>query len=611
MSKYVREVDSIQALRSTTTSDAAAAHVRTPTGRSGVFVPLDADPFGNGDDAAVALRASDGTWWARKKALDGIADPRWWGAVLDGSTDDTSALRSAIDFLSPGDRWILEGGVALVSSELIFDTTETTIHVKEGAHIKVDAAGWSGTGDEPVVKFRADNLTIPRVEVDGNGHDNTLIGLGNTTADNRQTYENWDVGSLVARNRNGGSGSDLSQITVVSLISSQIDKVHSINSDDKGIVFADAKDVQVGSIYTENTAESGLYVGETNYDDTGDVQTVGLDISQARIKYGGVNTVKLSRGASQINIGTLDLTLDSNVRDTAAFGLLVDGVRELNIETINVNAVAYSGETIKIRTHAITKNESKDIYLGTVKEKRVNGASAGDDTILIDQKQDNSTIKNIVIGDVIVKDGSGNMRGVQITNQNNTGGKIKDIYVDNVVVVDGDRCFGATFVGASAPENVGYGTLGPVGSTEGGSVAKDVSITNAIQRAPSSLPPDTEMPQSSIAFAVEKDDGTVAKKIKDESGTVTTEKQLRNSATIDFGNINAHSAKEDSITVGDAAIGDHSSVSVADGSFIAEGIILFSFINASSQVRIRAVNTTASSITMDPVKLSAAVFKAQ
>jgi hypothetical protein len=100
MSKYVREIDSIQALRNTPTSDAAAAHVRTPTGQSGVFVPMDGDPFGRGDDGATALQASDGTWWTRESIFEsGTVSVRSFGASPTASAaTNASAIKAAIDF---------------------------------------------------------------------------------------------------------------------------------------------------------------------------------------------------------------------------------------------------------------------------------------------------------------------------------------------------------------------------------------------------------------------------------------------------------------------------------------------------------------------------------
>jgi len=93
MSKFVREVDSIDELRNTPTSDAAAAHVRTPTEQSGIFVPMDGDPFGNGDDGATALQATDGTWWVRKAATDN-ARVRWFGSDEQAVTDAISFAAS-------------------------------------------------------------------------------------------------------------------------------------------------------------------------------------------------------------------------------------------------------------------------------------------------------------------------------------------------------------------------------------------------------------------------------------------------------------------------------------------------------------------------------------
>jgi len=96
MSKYVREVDSIDGLRDTPTSDAAAAHVRTPTGQSGTFVPMDADPFGRGDDGAVAVQARDGAWWVRESYFTNESvSVKDFGAKGDGS-DATQAFKDAV-----------------------------------------------------------------------------------------------------------------------------------------------------------------------------------------------------------------------------------------------------------------------------------------------------------------------------------------------------------------------------------------------------------------------------------------------------------------------------------------------------------------------------------
>ncbi|MCS3667452.1 hypothetical protein GGP77_001681 [Salinibacter ruber] len=76
----------------------SAGHVVAVGGdQGGLFVARDSDPFGNGDDGAVALQASDGTWWVRRGTLKGKPlDAQEMGMRGDGNTDDTSAFRDAI-----------------------------------------------------------------------------------------------------------------------------------------------------------------------------------------------------------------------------------------------------------------------------------------------------------------------------------------------------------------------------------------------------------------------------------------------------------------------------------------------------------------------------------
>jgi len=129
MSKYVREIDSIQQLRNTPTSDAAAAHVRTPTGQSGVFVPIKRDPFGRGDDGAVTVQASDGTWWVRRSVVENRTyNVRAFGAKGDGQTDDYGPIQEAINFAEQeGGRVVIPAGTYNVSETLITDTRRASL----------------------------------------------------------------------------------------------------------------------------------------------------------------------------------------------------------------------------------------------------------------------------------------------------------------------------------------------------------------------------------------------------------------------------------------------------------------------------------------------------
>jgi hypothetical protein len=88
------EVANISDLRDLPTTDGSAAYVRGPGGQSGVFVPFDSDPFGNGDDGATAVQASDGAWWVRKLVPGEPVKGDWF------SGSDAAAFRAVLDAAS-------------------------------------------------------------------------------------------------------------------------------------------------------------------------------------------------------------------------------------------------------------------------------------------------------------------------------------------------------------------------------------------------------------------------------------------------------------------------------------------------------------------------------
>jgi len=153
MSKYVREIDSLDGLRDTPTSDAAAAHVRTPTGQSGVFVPMDGDPFGNGDDGGIALQATDGTWWVRKDAITSPINVAWLGG-------DEQALNTA---LSNFDTVTVPDGVTIRAEQEITLPEGTTllgpgkIEFSPASDFQ-DAIGFGSSDD-----IRVEGLTVEHV----------------------------------------------------------------------------------------------------------------------------------------------------------------------------------------------------------------------------------------------------------------------------------------------------------------------------------------------------------------------------------------------------------------------------------------------------------------
>jgi hypothetical protein len=94
--KEVLEVDDITDLRSVDGSIGDSVHVRTPTGQSGVFVPMDADPFARGDDGATALQSQGGTWWARKDRVERKTVSATEFGLFE--RPNRAAIQDAIDF---------------------------------------------------------------------------------------------------------------------------------------------------------------------------------------------------------------------------------------------------------------------------------------------------------------------------------------------------------------------------------------------------------------------------------------------------------------------------------------------------------------------------------
>lgn len=231
MSKYVREIDSIQQLRNTPTSDAAAAHVRTPTGQSGVFVPMDADPIGNGDDGVVALQASDGTWWVRKKATEGTVWLAWYGI---GGSDDTNAINTARDTAEQiadtllGDQTatlklrddksatyngelVVSNGVQVdLKGELIFggtapqgltlgDTSSQTSGLTHFINVKHEPrSDWTST--ETVVGCKVINHNNSEIRsVQSTGFDTGLMLLGKGNGNGHTAYNKFDIQTLISQ----------------------------------------------------------------------------------------------------------------------------------------------------------------------------------------------------------------------------------------------------------------------------------------------------------------------------------------------------------------------------------------------------------------------------
>jgi hypothetical protein len=156
-------------------------------------VPFDSDPFGNGDDGATALQASDGTWWVRKEAKNGISRPEWWGFSENNSPEGNSnALEKAIDFVDKGegfDQFVGENGVpesgkvVLPVGQYKINTVNATypsLHIEgQGLSQTVLEADTSMSGGDPLIEIngtpsdRIHNVTIKGIGFVGSEIGNT------------------------------------------------------------------------------------------------------------------------------------------------------------------------------------------------------------------------------------------------------------------------------------------------------------------------------------------------------------------------------------------------------------------------------------------------------
>lgn len=100
-----RSVENITDLRDISTNKVRAVYVQKPDGQSGIFLPKQTDPFGNGDDGATALQATDGTWWVRKAALNtDVVRPEWFGLIRGTTDEQTARVQRAIEWLHDQER---------------------------------------------------------------------------------------------------------------------------------------------------------------------------------------------------------------------------------------------------------------------------------------------------------------------------------------------------------------------------------------------------------------------------------------------------------------------------------------------------------------------------
>lgn len=163
----LREIDSISDLRSLTGGvNQTSVHVRTPSEEAGVFLPKNKDPFGLGDDGAIALQADQSTWWARESVLRGERiNAGDFGLAGDGQTDDEPELQKAIDaaenegltlILPPGDyylrdRLVVDESLTIAGhgpdTALCTDKDERLLEIVDASDVSIRGVRFVGNAD--------------------------------------------------------------------------------------------------------------------------------------------------------------------------------------------------------------------------------------------------------------------------------------------------------------------------------------------------------------------------------------------------------------------------------------------------------------------------------
>ncbi len=131
-------------------------------GGGGLFVRVTSNST-LADDGGVIAEDANGDAWERQ--FDGPVNVKWWGAVGDGSTDDTSAIQSAIDYVANQTNG---GGFVYIPSGLY---NVSQVVMSSGVHLVGN--GVQGT----TLQFTSDNTEggIRIVNADGTNISNVYV----------------------------------------------------------------------------------------------------------------------------------------------------------------------------------------------------------------------------------------------------------------------------------------------------------------------------------------------------------------------------------------------------------------------------------------------------
>jgi hypothetical protein len=279
--RYISVADytELRALSVSSLTAGQVVHV-TNSGIGGEFIIRNVTGHGLTDDAGVTI-VIDANWYAERQ-FDGAVSVKWFGAVGDGTTDDTSAIQAAIDYVAA----LSEGGTVEIpqsTAEYIFtqitNKTKVTL-LSTGGRLKLkdNTANNAGTSFYPVGNLTGTDVGYVNLIIDGNSANNTLFNVCDSITCTGE-------GSFVIGCR-------------------------LFDAADSGIMFSNATHGRCLDNYIVGTTDAGIYINATEASNNLEGAVVANNSIQDA-DYGGIN---VKRGAA-------NLVIDGNTIENCGNGI--------------------------------------------------------------------------------------------------------------------------------------------------------------------------------------------------------------------------------------------------------------------------------------------------
>lgn len=252
-------------------------------GREGLFRYDASDSTTPGNGGTVLVTNSGKRY---KRAFSGPVDVRWFGAVGDGSIDDTQKLQTAINSSNMGSTVFFSAGTYKTTSPLTIPANVQVVFSK-AAQIKVNTSFTAytiGGNDAAYVFIMGNNSLLENATVDIGGMvTGGIIGISNS---------NYTIRGCTVKNY-GGTKFGIADIACKNVIvtnNTVINGVHGIHSykSDGTLVSGNFIDIMTGGGYYSGWTRRLLVTGNI-IKNCGDV---GLDFEGGEYNTGTANTIE-------------------------------------------------------------------------------------------------------------------------------------------------------------------------------------------------------------------------------------------------------------------------------------------------------------------------------